>query len=78
MTIKKSGCASYSTGITWYVNKEGNMVIKFLDEGIKSKNVKEGYIVKVSNVSETTFQLIDKINVGGKLTDVVYQFQKIN
>jgi hypothetical protein len=26
--------------------------------------------------SEESFQLIDKIDVGGKLTDVVYQFQK--
>jgi hypothetical protein len=78
MVLKKNGCRSYSTPITWYVNKEGNMILKFLDEGLKSKKIKEGYIVKVSNVSETTFQLIDKINVGGKLTDVVYQFQKIN
>jgi hypothetical protein len=32
----------------------------------------------LSNQTETSFQLIDKITVGGKLTDVVYQFQKIN
>jgi hypothetical protein len=30
------------------------------------------------NQTETSFQLIDKITVGGKLTDVVYQFQKAN
>jgi glutathione peroxidase-family protein len=30
----------------------------------------------VANQTETSFQLIDKITVGGKLTDVVYQFQK--
>jgi hypothetical protein len=29
-----------------------------------------------ANQTETSFQLIDKITVGGKLTDVVYQFQK--
>jgi hypothetical protein len=29
----------------------------------------------VANQTET-FQLIDKITVGGKLTDVVYQFKK--
>lgn len=76
-SINKNGCSPYSANITWYVNKEGNMVIKILDEGIKSKNVKEGYVLKLTNVSETSFQLIDNINVGGKLTDVVYQFNKI-
>jgi hypothetical protein len=60
------------------VNKDGNMVVKFLDEGLQSKKVKEGYILKVENSSENNFQLVDKINVGGKLTDVVYQFQRIN
>uniref|UniRef100_UPI0040491CA4 hypothetical protein n=1 Tax=Flavobacterium sp. TaxID=239 RepID=UPI0040491CA4 len=78
MELKKSGCSAYATQITWYLNKEGNMVLKFLDDGLKSKKVKEGYIVKVSNVSENSFQLVDKINVGGKITDVVYQFQKNN
>jgi hypothetical protein len=78
MALKKSGCSAYATAITWYVNKEGNMVLKFLDDGLKSKKVKEGYIIKVSNVTENTFQLVDKINVGGKLTDVVYQFQRLN
>lgn len=78
MELKKRGCSAYATPITWYINKEGNMVLKFLDEGLKSKKVKEGYILKVSNVSENTFQLVDKINVGGKLTDVVYEFKRIN
>lgn len=78
MALKKSGCRAYGTAISWYVNKEGNMVLKFLDEGLKSKKVKEGYIVKLSNVTENTFQLVDKINVGGKLTDVIYQFQRLN
>ena len=78
MALKKSGCSAYGTVITWYVNKEGYMVLKFLDDGLKSKKVKEGYIVKLSNVSENTFQLVDQINVGGKLTDVIYQFQRLN
>lgn len=78
MALKKSGCSAYATALTWYVNKDGNMVVKFLDEGLQSKKVKEGYILKVENSSENNFQLVDKINVGGKLTDVVYQFQRIN
>jgi hypothetical protein len=32
----------------------------------------------VANQTETSFQLIDKITVGGKLTDVVFQKKQIN
>jgi hypothetical protein len=51
--------------------------MKILDEA-KAKKVKSGYVLSVANVTETSFQLVDKINVGGKLTDVVYQFEKLN
>lgn len=72
-----SGCSAYSSDITWYINKEGQYVMKILNAE-KAKNVDQGYVLKVANISENSFQLIDKINVGGKLTDVVYQFNRIN
>jgi hypothetical protein len=78
MTLNSPNCTAYSTAITWFVNKEGQFVMKILDEGLKSKKVRTGFVLGVANQSETTFQLIDKIDVGGKITDVVYQFQKIN
>ena len=65
-----------SSQITWFVNKDGQFILKVLDAGIKAKKVREGYILYVANQTETSFQLIDKIDVGGKMTDVVYQFQK--
>jgi hypothetical protein len=78
MALTKAGCTSFSSPITWFINKEGQFVLKVLDAGIKAKKVREGYILNVANQSETSFQLIDKIDVGGKMTDVVYQFQKVN
>jgi glutathione peroxidase-family protein len=30
----------------------------------------------LANQTPTSFQLVDKIDVAGKMTDVVYQFQK--
>lgn len=75
MALSNSTCASYSSAITWYVNKDGNVVLKFLNEN-KAKKVLDGYILKVSNVTENSFQFIDKVNVGGKLIDVVYEFQR--
>jgi hypothetical protein len=77
MALTKLGCPVFDSDITWYINKEGNMILKIL-EGDKAKTVKEGYVLKVSNQSDNSFQLIDKINVAGKITDVVYQFEKMN
>lgn len=78
MTLNSAGCMGYNSAITWFVNKEGQFVLKILDEGLKSKKVRTGFVLGIANQSENSFQLIDKITVGGKMTDVVYQFQKIN
>ena len=78
MALTKSGCPAFSSPITWFVNKDGQFVLKVLNAGEKAKKVRDGYILNVANQSETSFQLIDKIDVGGKMTDVVYQFTKVN
>ncbi|MNS22113.1 hypothetical protein D3C72_538950 [compost metagenome] len=78
MALTQSGCPAFNSSITWYINEEGKFVMKILDEGLKSKKVTTGFVLGIANQTETSFQLIDKINVGGKLTDVVYQFQKTN
>ena len=78
MTLNNAKCAAYTSSITWYINKEGQFVLKVLDEGLKSKKVKTGYFLTVANQSENSFQLVDKIYVGNNPTSVVYQFEKIN
>lgn len=78
MALTKAGCADFSSPITWFVNKDGQFVLKVLSAGEKAKKVRDGYVLNVANQTETSFQLVDKIDVGGKMTDVVYQFQKIN
>ena len=78
MALTSYNCPAFSSPITWFVNKEGQFVLKVLDAGEKAKKVRDGYILYVANQSENSFQLIDKINVGGKMTDVVYQFQRAN
>jgi len=77
LALKSPSCTAYSTPITWFINKEGQFVMKILDEA-KAKTVKSGYVLSVANQTESSFQLIDRINVGGTLTNVVYQFQKVN
>lgn len=76
MALTNVNCPAFSSPITWYINKEGKFVLKVLNAGIKAKKVRTGYLLNVANQTELSFQLVDKINVGGKLTDVIYQFQK--
>jgi CRISPR/Cas system CMR-associated protein Cmr1 (group 7 of RAMP superfamily) len=76
-TLSNTSCTGYRSKITWFINKEGNFVMKILDDGIKSKRVKEGYVLRVANVSDNSFQLIDKAQVGNNTADVVYQFVKM-
>jgi HKD family nuclease len=71
-----AGCDSYSSDISWYINKDGKFVLKFLDEELKAKKVKQGYILTVANQTETSFQLLDGIDVGKKRVNLVYQFEK--
>lgn len=75
MALNNPTCTSFNSPITWYINKDGNFVIKILNE-TKAKKVLDGYILKVANQTENSFQLIDKVNIGGKMIDVVYQFQR--
>lgn len=77
MKLTKNGCSGYSSPITWYINKEGKLVMKFL-EGAKAKNVNQGYVLTVNNITETSFELVDYVNVGGNSTKVVYQFVRNN
>lgn len=75
LSLNSPKCTSYSTPITWFVNKEGQFVMKILDES-KAKKVKDGYILKVANITDNSFQLVDQIDVVGKAIDVVYQFNR--
>jgi hypothetical protein len=73
--LNSSSCTAYSTPITWFINKEGQFVMKILND-TKARKLKEGYVLQVANITGNSFQLIDKINVAGKITDVVYQFTR--
>lgn len=78
MTLDKANCVTYGSRITWFVNKEGKFVMKFLNEGVKAKHTTTGYVLSIANQTESSFQLIDKAAVGNNSAEVVYQFNKIN
>ena len=73
--LDNASCTSFGSDITWYINKDGKFVMKVLNDS-KSKKLKEGYILRVQNVTESSFQLVDLGDVGGKSIDIVYQFQR--
>ncbi len=75
LSLNNPKCTSYSTPITWFVNKEKQFILKVLDES-KARRVKDGYVLKVANLTDNSFQLVDQIDVAGKATDVVYQFNR--
>ena len=76
MNISKAECPSFTSPITWFINKEGKFVMKVLNAGEKARRLRDGYVLSVANQTETTFQLVDRISVGNKQEDVVYQFTK--
>jgi hypothetical protein len=78
MALTKSDCLAFNSPIVWSVNKEGQFVLKILNAGEKAKKVRDGYILQLANQTETSFELTDKIDVGGQVKDITYQFKKIN
>lgn len=70
-----TSCKEFSSPITWYINKSGEFVLKIINDH-KAKKVNSGFVLSISNVTETSFQLIDKINVAGSIKDITYTFQR--
>lgn len=76
MTISKAGCPSFSSPIVWTSTKEGNFTLK-ITEGEKAKRVTQGYFLQLRNQTESSFELVDNVNVAGRTTEVVYRFSKM-
>ena len=76
MALTAAGCPSFSSNIVWSVNENGVLGLKFIEDGTKSKKVLEGYELKVANQTETTFELVQKMDIGGKMSDVTYKFTR--
>jgi len=75
MALANASCTAFSSPITWYINKDGNFVMKIIND-TKAKKVLEGYVLTIANATESGFQLIDKVNVGGQYVNVTYQFNR--
>ncbi|HEY0091603.1 MAG TPA: hypothetical protein VGB43_03865, partial [Flavobacterium sp.] len=78
MSLSNAGadCPAFSSPITWFLNKDGQFVLKVLNAGEKARKVRDGYVLGVANQTESSFELIDMVDVGGKKANVVYHFVK--
>jgi hypothetical protein len=76
MSLTKAGCPSFTSPFVWTVTKEGSFTLK-ITEGQKAKRVTEGYVLRIQNQTENSFQLVDNVDVGGKNVEVVYNFSKM-
>jgi len=74
-SLNNTSCMAFNSPITWFINKEGQFVMKILNE-TKARKVTEGYVLQVGTVTDSTFELTDRVNVGGKNVTVVYQFSR--
>lgn len=68
-------CKEFSSPITWYINREGNFVLKIINDH-KAKEVNYGFVLNVNDVTENSFNLVDKINVSGAIKNIKYTFQR--
>lgn len=74
-TLNSATCKSFSSPIKWYVNKDGEFVLKIINN-YKAKEVNTGFVLKLKNVTATSFELIDNIDVSGSINNITYTFLK--
>ena len=68
-------CKEFNSPITWYINKNGEFVLKIINDH-KAKEVNNGFVLSINNVTETNFELVDKVNVAGEIKSITYTFQR--
>lgn len=70
-----TSCREFNSPITWYINKSGEFVLKIINDH-KAKKVNTGFVLSINNVTETSFDLVDKINVASEIKNITYSFQR--
>lgn len=78
MSLNAINCPAYSSAISWFINKNGEFVLKFLNAASRSAKVRQGFVLQLRNQTATSFQLVDTAVVEGQIINVVYEFYKNN
>ena len=79
LRLKQSDkCSSFSSPIAWNIDKYGKFGLEIIEVEVKSKKVILRYLLNITNKTNTSFQLVDIINIGGQDKEITYQFEKMN
>lgn len=75
--LNSANCTGFSSPITWFVNEEGNFVLKILNEN-KARKTESGFVLKIQNQTENSFELVNSANVDtkGSKINITYRFEK--
>ena len=75
-----AGCTPGERKINWsYRTENGETIFRYkrLEEGVKAKNVTEGYFFKVLSADDNTMRLQQEVTSEGKIIHINYQFKSI-
>lgn len=78
MSLNAANCPAYSSAISWFINKNGEFVLKFLNAASRSEKVRQGFVLQIRNQTATSFQLVETVVFEGQILNVVYEFYKNN
>ena len=76
LTLGNSKCDFFESDITWYVNKNEEFIFKNLSSKNNPKDVKEGFKLRISDITDSSFKLVDKVFLDGSSSEIIYQFNK--
>lgn len=70
-----TSCKEFNSPIKWYINQNGEFVLKIINDHM-AKKVNSGFVLSIKNVTETSFELVDKVNVASEIKNITYTFQR--
>ena len=76
-SFQNADCDNSTHSIKWFMEGNGdevNFLWKFIPEGMKPKDVKAGYQLKLLSESETAFDLAQDASFEGELITIYYHF----
>ncbi len=77
IVLTKTDCMTWGSSIEWSVNQEQQLVIKIMNNSVVNQSGKDVFILKLTNQTRDSFQLVEKVNLDGVTTEVVYAFRKL-
>lgn len=79
-TFQNGNCSSDVSSIKWFLEEDANGQVsflwKFIPDGVKAKDIKAGYELKLISESDTEFSLAQDAFVEGEAVVINYYFTK--